>query len=125
MISVRLIFFIKQAALDAIERERLQKQRATVTPQLNLEPPSTLHVYVPEHTVNCKVDVFSKMTVDNLLDEIINTIKDMNVDLQGMKEGISKELYGLFVPSLNAWCRPYRKVGEYQLYKKVGFKILF
>ena len=98
----------------------MQKNRATVTPQIHADPPSVLHIYVPEHTINCKVDVYSKMTIDQLLDDIVSAIKSMNVDLQGMKEGISKELYGLFIPTLNTWCRPYANVSEYHLYCKVN-----
>lgn len=60
------------------------------------------------------------MTIDQLLDSIIATLSD-KVELQGMREGISKEFYGIFIPSSNTWCRAYAKANEYELYKKVMY----
>ena len=64
------------------------------------------------------------MTVDELLDVIIAALVD-KIELQGAYEGISKEFYGLFIPSMNTWCRPYAKASEYELYKKVSHPIDF
>ena len=61
------------------------------------------------------------MTIDQLLDSIILTLSD-TVELQGFHEGISNQFYGLYVPALNTWCRPYAKAAEYDLYKKVSKK---
>ena len=40
----------------------------TMFPTDDVDPPAMLRVYVPDHTVNSSVLVFSKMTVDALED---------------------------------------------------------
>ena len=95
-------------------------------PTDDVDPPAMLRVYVPDHTVNSSVLVFSKMTVDALLDEMLRElIEEQGVDLQGAREGVCKELYGLYAVASQTWCRPQLLASHYGLYNPVGDDLRF
>lgn len=107
----------KQAVLAAMEREKALRARMTMFPVDEMDPPAMLRVYVPDHTVTASVLVFAKMTIDALLDDIIHELIDeLGVDLQGAREGITKELYGLYAMATQTWCRLQYASAHYGIY---------
>ena len=75
-----------------------------------------LTISVPDHKVQVEVGATSKVTIDDLTEEVIRELQLKGVALVSINP---KEAYGIFLPASNTWCRNFHKVQEYRLLPEV------